>query len=138
MPAEPRFLVVDGYRRDGREELAAGGATPAGELYRKMLRACHPGCQVDIVYPADPGVSLPTGAALAAYDGLAWTGSSLTIYRDDPAVLPQIELAKAAFQAQVPSFGSCWAAQIGVVARPGVAAPPAHVVAKWESPARSR
>ncbi len=27
-----RFLVVDGYAREGREGLTAGGATPAGEL----------------------------------------------------------------------------------------------------------
>ena len=122
MSLEPTFLVIDGYRRDGREELAAGGATPAGELYASMLRRCHRGCTVDIVYPADPGVSLPRGAALAAYDGVAWTGSSLTVYADDPAVRPQIELARAAFESKVPSFGSCWAAQIGVVAAGGLCA----------------
>ena len=119
MSNEPTFLVVDGYRAQGRAELAAGGATPAGELYAAMLSACHPGCTVDIVYPADPGGTLPQGAELCAYDGLAWTGSSLTVYRDDPAVRPQIELARAAFEGGVPSFGSCWAAQIGVVAAGG-------------------
>ncbi|MDX1434882.1 MAG: type 1 glutamine amidotransferase [Gammaproteobacteria bacterium] len=122
MSLEPRFLVIDGYRRDGREELAAGGATPAGELYAAMLRRCRPGCAVDIIYPADAGVSLPQGAALAAYDGIAWTGSSLTVYADDAAVRPQIELARAAFESGVPSFGSCWAAQIGVVAAGGLCA----------------
>ena len=119
MSSEPRFLVVDGYRKGGRAELAAGGATPAGELYAHMLAACHRGCEVDIVYPADAGSSLPRGAELRAYDGLAWTGSSLTVYADDPAVAPQIELARAAFEAGLPSFGSCWAAQIGVVAAGG-------------------
>ncbi len=120
MAADPHFLVVDGYKKQGREELAAGGATPAGLLYEKMLKRCRPGCTVDIVYPADPGVSLPRGAALEAYDGMAWTGSSLCVHRDgDPDVAPQIELARAAFEARVPSFGSCWAAQIGVVAAGG-------------------
>ncbi len=120
MAADPHFLVVDGYKKQGREELAAGGATPAGLLYEKMLKRCRPGCTVDIVYPADPGVSLPRGAALEAYDGMAWTGSSLCVHRDgDPDVAPQIELARAAFEARVPSFGSCWAAQIAVVAAGG-------------------
>jgi len=119
MSGEPRFLVIDGYRRDGREELAAGGATPAGQLYAAMLQKCHRGCVVDIVYPADPNVSLPEGAALGSYDGMAWTGSSLTIYHDTPAVTAQIEFARAAFEAGVPSFGSCWAAQIGAVAAGG-------------------
>jgi len=121
--ADPHFLVIDGYRRSGREKLAAGGATPAGELYAQMLQKCRAGCTVDIIFPADPGVSLPDGTALASYDGIAWTGSSLTVYADDPQVRSQIELAKAVFVAQVPSFGSCWAAQIAVVAAGGRVAP---------------
>lgn len=119
MANHPHFLVIDGYDRSGREGLAAGGATTAGELYTRMLEKYSPGCVVDVLYPADPGVSLPRGAALASYDGIAWTGSSLTVYADDPRVTPQIELAKAAFEAHIPSFGSCWAAQIAVVAAGG-------------------
>ena len=119
MTLEPRFLVIDGYRKAGREELAAGGCTPAGELYRQILKKCHPDSVVDVIYPADPGVSLPTGTALGGYDGIAWTGSSLTVYRDEPGVRAQIELARTAFECGVPSFGSCWAAQVGVVAAGG-------------------
>jgi GMP synthase (glutamine-hydrolysing) len=116
----PRFLVVDGYAREGREDLRAGGASTAGALYERMLKKCAPGAaQVDIVYPADPDAALPTGAALEQYDGIAWTGSSLTIFKDDPRVRPQVEFAQAAYVAAVPSFGSCWAAQIAVVAAGG-------------------
>ena len=123
MAEQPRFLVVDGYAREGREDLAAGGATTAGELYRQMLDRCTPGgAQVDILCPADPDAALPQGAALAQYDGIAWTGSSLTIHQPDPKVTPQIEFARAAFEAGVPSFGSCWAAQIAVVAAGGLCA----------------
>ena len=123
MAAQPRFLVVDGYTREGREGLKAGGATPAGELYDRMLKKCLPGAAVDVVYPADPDSALPQGAAIDQYDGVAWTGSSLTVYADDPNVTPQIEFARAAFEAKVPSFGSCWAAQIAVVAAGGRCAP---------------
>jgi GMP synthase (glutamine-hydrolysing) len=119
MTADARFLVIDGYYRDGREELAAGGATPAGDLYARMLKRCLPGSHVDIIYPADPGVALPKGAGLTSYNGIAWTGSSLTIHADDPGVASQIELAKTAFEAKVPGFGSCWAAQIAVAAAGG-------------------
>ena len=60
MPQKPRFLVVDGYAREGREDLGAGGATTAGELYRRMLDKCTPGgAAIEIVYPADPGSALP-------------------------------------------------------------------------------
>ncbi|MFQ6016812.1 MAG: type 1 glutamine amidotransferase [Kiloniellaceae bacterium] len=122
MAKDPRFIVVDGYARAGREDLKAGGATPAGELYARMLKDCLPGCAVDIVYPADPDSALPQGAAIAQYDGVAWTGSSLTIFDDDPKVTPQLEFARAAFAAKVPSFGSCWAAQIAAVAAGGLCA----------------
>ena len=119
----PRFLVVDGYDRQGREDLHAGGASTAGELYESMLKKCAPdGAAVDIVYPADPGAGLPSDTSIADYDGIAWTGSSLTIFSPDPKVTSQIEFAKAAFAAKVPGFGSCWAAQIAVVAAGGLCA----------------
>jgi GMP synthase (glutamine-hydrolysing) len=119
MSQHPRFLVVDGYAKAGREDLEAGGASTAGHLYAAMLERCHPGSNVDIVYPADPDAALPQGAAIAQYDGIAWTGSSLTIHKPDPKVTPQIALAQEAFRAGVPQFGSCWAAQIAAVAAGG-------------------
>ncbi len=116
----PRLLVLDGYSKEGREDLRSGGATTAGELYARMLKACAPrGAEVDIVCPADPDAALPAGAAIGQYDGIAWTGSSLTVFSDDPKVTTQIEFAKAAFDARVPGFGSCWAAQIAVIAAGG-------------------
>ena len=120
MAKDPRSLVLDGYSKEGREDLRSGGATTAGELYARMLKACAPrGAEVDILCPADPGAALPAGAAIEQYDGIAWTGSSLTVFADDPKVTTQIEFAKAAFDARVPGFGSCWAAQIAVVAAGG-------------------
>ncbi len=122
MTDAPRFLVLDGYARAGREDLEAGGATTAGRLYERMLQRCCPGARVDILYPADPDATLPTGASISQYDGIAWTGSSLTVYKADKDVLNQIEFARAVFEAGVPSFGSCWAAQIAVVAAGGTCA----------------
>lgn len=115
-----KFLVIDGYHKAAREELAAGGASAAGDLYVRMLKKCLPGATCDVMHPADPGAGLPKGAALEQYDGIAWTGCSLTIYEDDPRVGAQVELAKAAYASRVPSFGSCWAAQIAVAAAGGI------------------
>ena len=115
-----RFLVVEGYSREGREDLKAGGASRASDLYAKMLMRWTPGSEVEIVYPADPGASLPVGAAISQYDGIAWTGSSLTIHKPDERVTPQVEFAQAAFEAGVPGFGSCWALQVAVVAAGGI------------------
>lgn len=122
MSDKVRFLVLDGYSKEGREDLQAGGASTAGQLYERMLKRCCGDCTVDILYPGDPDASIPKGAAIEQYDGIAWTGSSLTVHEPDPKVTPQIEFARAAFDAGVPSFGSCWAAQIAVVAAGGLCA----------------
>lgn len=120
-----RFLVIDGYNKEAREELVAGGASMAAEQYTRMLKGSTPGgaADIDVLFPADPGASLPKGAALKNYDGIAWTGCSLTVFEDDPRVHTQIEFCREAFRAGVPSFGSCWAAQIAVVAAGGLCAP---------------
>ena len=120
MSAGPRILVIDGYTRAARADLVAGGASMAGDLYAAMLRKILSEARCDIVYPSDPGTRLPTGAALADYDGIAWTGCSLTVFENTPEVRSQIDLARAGFAAGVPAFGSCWAAQIAAVAAGGI------------------
>ncbi len=119
MSDEPRFLVVDGYSKASRDGLVAGGASLAADLYAAMLRRFVANAAIDTLFPSDAGASLPVGAELARYDGIAWTGCSLTVFDDDPRVTSQIELCRAAFQAGVPSFGSCWGVQIAVVAAGG-------------------
>jgi GMP synthase (glutamine-hydrolysing) len=115
-----RLLVLDAYAPEGRAAVRAAGGTEAGALYERMLRRLDPGAVIDVAYPADPDPRLPSGAALAVYDGVAWTGSSLTILdAGDPRVRRQIEFARAVFAAGTPSFGSCWAAQVAVVAAGG-------------------
>jgi len=118
-----RILVLDAYAPEGREALCGAGGTEAGALYRAMLERLAPGVEVEVAYPADAPAAdgqLPEEPDLADYDGLAWTGSSLTIHdRRDPRVGRQVELARAAYRAGVPSFGSCWAAQLAVVASGG-------------------
>lgn len=115
-----RLLVLDAYAPEGREALRGAGGTEAGRLYERMLWRLAPGAAIDVAYPADPDPELPEGSALASYDGVVWTGSSLTILRDDDLrVRRQVELARAIFANGVPSFGSCWAAQLAVVAAGG-------------------
>jgi GMP synthase (glutamine-hydrolysing) len=86
-----------------------------------MLKKCAPcGTECDVLFPSDPGASLPAGASIDQYDGVAWTGCSLCIYDGSPAVQRQVEFARAVFERGVPSFGSCWAAQIAVAAAGGI------------------
>ena len=134
MSADPRFLVVDGYSKAGRDELVAGGASMAGDLYAAMLRRFAPGAAVDIVFPADSDSGLPSGADIGAYDGIAWTGCSLTAYDDaqlTPALLqrlptpvapplPDIQVAAGPSAANIGrEFRNFWRRVVG-----GDAAPP--------------
>jgi len=120
MSDAPCFLVIDGYTKNARDELVAGGASTASKLYSDMLMSIAPqGSRCDILYPSDPGAALPDGSDLSGYDGIAWTGCSLTVFHDKPEVRGQIDLCRTAFTVGVPSFGSCWAAQIAVVAAGG-------------------
>ncbi|MAG55667.1 MAG: hypothetical protein CMJ83_05180 [Planctomycetes bacterium] len=88
-----------------------------------LLRHAPAGSTVDILFPSDPGAEMPQGAALANYDGLAWTGCSLCVTDESPEVQSQVDLQKKAFAEGVPGFGSCWAAQIAVVAAGGDVTP---------------
>jgi len=123
MGIEPRILIVDGYTKAARDELVAGGATMAADQYSRMLTKIYPGIKCEVVFPSDPGGELPKGTALGDYDGVAWTGCSLTVFEDTPEVNTQIGFARACFEAGVPGFGSCWAAQIAVVAAGGICRP---------------
>lgn len=79
-----------------------------------MLAALEPDAAIDVVAHRDTGFTPP--ADVASYDGIAWTGSNLTVHRDTPAVRQQLTFARAAFAAGVPSFGSCWAVHVAVTA----------------------
>ncbi|MDX2170681.1 MAG: type 1 glutamine amidotransferase [Deltaproteobacteria bacterium] len=112
-----RLLVLDAYDVAGRAALSSAGATLAGELYRRLLQQLEPDAAIDVAAFAPDGFSPP--APLASYDGIVWTGSNLTIHRDTPAVRRHLDLARAAFAAGVPSFGSCWAVHVAVTAAGG-------------------
>ncbi len=119
-PRQPRLLIVDGNTRDQREAHASGygGLSPA-QAYAQEVTAIAPGAVTDICLPADEGANLPDGAGLSSYDGIFLTGSSLHIYRIEPAVTRQIELMRAIYASGTPCFGSCWGIQVGAVAAGG-------------------
>ncbi|HLT34764.1 MAG TPA: type 1 glutamine amidotransferase [Enhygromyxa sp.] len=115
-----RLLILDAYDEAGRATLRRVGAVLAGELYRRMTADLAADARLDVVeFSSAAGFVLPEGVALGDYDGVLWTGSSMTVHHDTPAVRLQLELARAAYASGVPSFGSCWAAQIAVTAAGG-------------------
>lgn len=113
------LLIIDGYDRQGRTNLAQAGCTLAGTLYEQMIKRFLPDARVTILHPADSDETIPAGTDLQSFDAALWTGSSLTIYHQTPEVLRQVALARALFKEGVPSFGSCWALQMASLAAGG-------------------
>ncbi|MFC1610495.1 type 1 glutamine amidotransferase [Myxococcota bacterium] len=121
-----RFLVIDGYSKEGRNDLQAGGASLAADLYARMITRILPDAQCVTLFPSDDDAELPDGVGLEQFDGIAWTGCSLTVFEDDPRVHRQIGIARAAFERGIPSFGTCWGLQIAVFAAGGIVRPHPH------------
>jgi len=113
------LLIIDGYDKAGRENLAKAGCTLAGTLYERMIKRFLPNANITILHPADPDEALPTGTELSIFDAALWTGSSLTIYHQSPDVTRQVDLARVLYAVGTPSFGSCWALQIAALAAGG-------------------
>jgi GMP synthase (glutamine-hydrolysing) len=88
------------------------------EAYAAVLKSLAPDAVIDICFPAD-GASAPPAGGLAAYDGVAITGSALNLWKGEPASLRQVELAREVFAAGVPFFGSCWGLQVASAAAGG-------------------
>lgn len=121
MSGKPRFLIVDGYPKESRDELVEAGCSRAFDLYAGLARRYCPGAECDIFFPADLENDLPTKSDLASYAGVLWTGCNLTIFDDeDSRVTRQVDLARTVYDVGVPQFGSCWGAQMAVHAAGGV------------------
>ncbi|MDP2698041.1 type 1 glutamine amidotransferase [Thalassospira sp.] len=113
MSASLNILIVDGNRREVNELNRSLGGTASGEGYLATLHHLDPGIVATIIRPADDGPDcLPAGMQFTDFDGIAWTGSALNAYADEPAVQAQIPLARATVESGVPVFGSCWGMQI--------------------------
>lgn len=113
------YLIVDGYPESARQELIDAGAKTGWQLFQRMLLQRAPEANITILYPSDTQ-EMPSIDDLRQYAGVLWTGCSLCLHAvGDERVDRQVELAKRAFAAGVPQFGSCWAIQIAAVAAGG-------------------
>jgi len=107
-----RFLAVDGYPKESRDQFHEVGMKLAGDLYVDLLLKHLPDAECEVWYSSDPGVPRPTDEAIADYAGVLWPGCNLTIYHDDPRVHAHLDLVQRCYEAGTPGFGSCWAIQL--------------------------
>ncbi len=114
-----RLCIINGYPRATRDVLAQAGACGADELFVRVFGRLAPHMVFETLYLADLDAPVPDRRWIDGFDGFVWTGSNLTAYEDDPRVTRQIEFARHLFETGRPTFGSCWGAQIAVMAAGG-------------------
>ena len=112
-----KILLMEGNVAERRARGASLGVRSCSGIYSESLLAHFPALEIDIFNPEDP---LPGQNALAAYDGMIISGSSLHAYDTDFAVTNQIALIREAAEAGLPIFGSCWGLQISAMAAGGL------------------
>jgi GMP synthase (glutamine-hydrolysing) len=113
-----RILIADGTPVAMQAERETFGIRSNASLFEAALRSQQPDIRCSSINIAD-GQDLPGGVALGDFDGLMFSGSPLHIYDQMPEVTRQIEFARAAFKAGVPTWGSCWGVQVATVALGG-------------------
>lgn len=118
-----KLLIVEGNNEQTRLQRGAFGIKPYHLMFREMLRGLVPKAQSDFAFPADVASDLPTAAQLGKYDGVLWTGSSLSVLDDIPDVQQQLNFADEVFRSGVPFYGSCWGMQVATVVAGGKVAP---------------
>jgi GMP synthase (glutamine-hydrolysing) len=118
----PRLLIVNCSPDTLLQRIAAEGSRRYEALFIESIGRHVPhGRHLDhFTLNVADGEGLPQGVQLGDFDGVWISGSPFNAYRlDQPTVAEQIELARAVWQAGVPTFGSCWGLQLMTAALGG-------------------
>ncbi len=114
-----KLLIVEGNNEQTRQLRGGFGIKPYHLMFQEMLKGLVPEAQTEFAFPADGTGGLPTVAQLKHYDGILWTGSSLSVTHDIPDVNRQLQFADEVFKSGVPFYGSCWGMQVATVVAGG-------------------
>ena len=114
-----KLLVVEGNTKETREQREAFGIKPYHVIFQEMLQLLTNNVVVDFAFPADSEKNLPSIEQLKHYDGVLWTGSSLSVLDHTPSVTQQLNFAESVFASGIPFYGSCWGLQVATVVAGG-------------------
>ncbi|MBB2962485.1 type 1 glutamine amidotransferase [Methylobacterium sp. R2-1] len=110
-----RLLIADGNDRDGRAMRVDAVGRTASQAFAAVVTDLAPEAACTLVNPADA----EAGIGLDGFDGMVLTGSTLRLAEDGPAVRRQLDLMRAALEAGLPVFGSCWGMQVAAAVAGG-------------------
>ena len=111
-------MIFQGSPEASQKAIVAVGARTNEAYFNESLKQYDSSVKTFTLNVVD-GEKLPQGMALSDFDGVVITGSPLSTYEDVPAVHAQVELARAVFDAGIPTFGSCFGLQLMTAALGG-------------------
>ncbi len=114
-----KLLIVEGNNEETRVQRGTFGIKPYHLLFKEMLHFLVPNAETQSVFPADGIKDLPSISQLEEFDGVLWTGSSLSVTNAIPDVTRQLDFAESIFQSGTPLYGSCWGLQVATIAAGG-------------------
>lgn len=114
-----KLLVVEGNNSETRMERGAFGIKPYYQIFSEMLRELVPNASIDVAFPTGNESILPCATTMKKYQGVLWTGSSLSVLDAIPSVTQQLNFAETVFKSGVPFYGSCWGLQVATVVAGG-------------------
>jgi GMP synthase (glutamine-hydrolysing) len=114
-----RIMIFDGAPAKSQRAIAAHGGPTNPQLFERALSHHEQGLEFFSLNVAD-GEQFPQGLAIGDFDGVVITGSPLNVYKQVPAVVRQIALAREVFASGVPICGSCWGLQLMTAALGGI------------------
>lgn len=114
-----RLLIVEGNSKKIWSKSEKRGGVPYHKRFQSMLKLLQPEAEVEVVFPSENDILLPSINKLKSFDGILWTGSSLYINDSSPVVTRQLTFAEDAFESGVPIYGSCWGLQIATMVAGG-------------------
>ncbi|GJE66532.1 Gamma-glutamyl-L-1-hydroxyisopropylamide hydrolase [Methylorubrum aminovorans] len=112
-----RLLIADGNDRDGRAKRAEAVGQTTSQAFAAVVADLAPEAACTLLNPAD--AETVCGADFEGFDGMVLTGSTLRLAEDGPAVRRQLDLMRAALEAGLPVFGSCWGMQVAAAVAGG-------------------
>lgn len=114
-----KLLIVEGNNEETRLQRGGFGLRPYHLVFQDLLAKLVPGAGTTVVFPADGTSGLPSVSQLKEYDGVLWTGSSLSVMAPLPDVHRQLNFAQEVFESGIPFYGSCWGMQVATVVAGG-------------------
>lgn len=114
-----RLLIVEGNTEKTRIERGTFGIKPYHITFQEMLKGLVPKAVTEVAFPADKETILPSIQKLKTYEGVLWTGSSLSVLDNILAVQQQLDFAETVFKSGLPFYGSCWGLQVATVVAGG-------------------